>query len=220
MGESQLQFFKNLIYLTLKTIFTMKKLGFILVFMLMALAGFSQNFSIGPKFGVSSTTFDLKDGSYTTGDSEFGYHVGVFGRIGGAGFYLQPEVLFTQTKGTFSFTSADGAGGTSKLDANFNRLDVPVMLGVRFLRILRIQAGPVASFNINSDLKNAAGIAQSTDYKQATLGYQAGLGLDIGKLIIDAKYESSLGNIIENVGSFNTDQRLSQFILSVGFKIF
>lgn len=197
----------------------MKKLSFTIVFMILASFGFSQNFSFGPKFGISSSQFEFKNANYSTGDSEFGYHVGIFSRIGSAGFYLQPEVLFTQTKGSFSFTSA-ATSGTSKLDANFNRLDVPILLGIKMLKIFRIQAGPIASFNINSDLKNASGVVQSMDYKQATIGYRAGLGLDLGNLIIDAKYESAIGNVIENIGSFSTDQRFSQWILSVGFKIF
>lgn len=197
----------------------MKKIKALIFLMMLASMGYAQNFAVGPKFGLSSSQFELKDSNYSTGNSEFGYHVGIFGRIGSAGFYVQPEVLFTQTKGTFSFVSAT-TSGTSKLDANFNRLDVPILLGIKMLRIFRLQAGPIASFNINSDLKNAAGIVQSVDYKQATMGYQAGLGLDIGNLIIDAKYESAIGNVIENIGNFNTDQRFSQWILSIGFKIF
>jgi hypothetical protein len=39
-------------------------------------------------------------------------------------------------------------------------------------------------------------------------------------LIIDAKYESSLGNISDNVGNFETDHRLNQWILSLGFRLF
>jgi len=215
----------------------MKKISFILVLVMTVFTGYSQNFSFGPKVGLSSSKFDLKGGDFTSGDPEIGYHVGVFGRIGAAGFYVQPEVLFTQTKSTFlsnlpqqlslsarDLNFPDAIGATSpaagKLTANFNRLDIPVMLGMRMFKIFRIQAGPVASLDINSSLKDQEGIDQDGDFTKATLGYQAGVGLDLGNVIIDAKYESSFGNSIDNIGGFSTDQRLSQLILSVGFKLF
>lgn len=216
----------------------MKKISFIFVLVMTVFTGYSQNFSFGPKLGLSSSKFDLKEGDFTSGDPEIGYHVGVFGRIGAAGFYVQPEVLFTQTKSTFlsdlpnqlslsardlNFPDAIGASippTAGELTATFNRLDVPVMLGMRMLKIFRIQAGPVASFNLNSSLKNLEGVDQDCDFAKATLGYQAGVGLDLGNLIIDAKYESSFGNTIDNIGGLSTDQRLSQLILSVGFKLF
>jgi hypothetical protein len=197
----------------------MKKLGFTLALVMISFVGFSQNFSVGPKIGMSSSKLDLKEKNYVPGDAEFGYHVGAFARIGGIGFFVQPEVLFTQTKGTYSFSSSSGST-PSQLKANFNRLDMPVMMGMRMMKIFRIQAGPIASFDINSGLKNSLGADQKVDFKKATFGYQAGVGLDIGNFIVDAKYESSLGNVIDNVAGFNTDQRLAQWILSVGFKLF
>lgn len=197
----------------------MKKLLFTFALLMITLAGYSQNFSIGPKFGLSSTKIELEDRDFSSGDGELGYHIGVFTRFGIAGFYLQPELLYTQTSGTFSYNDPNSSS-SSDFDANFNRLDIPVMLGFKMFKFFRIQAGPIASINIDSELKDAADVVQDVDYKQATIGYQAGLGLDIGKLIVDAKYESSLGNVTDNVGGFQTDQRVSQWILSVGFKLF
>lgn len=197
----------------------MKKLIITFALLMITLAGYSQNFAIGPKFGLSSTKIELKDGNFSTGDGELGYHIGVFTRFGIAGFYLQPELLYTQTNGTFSYNDPNSNNG-SGFKANFNRLDIPVMLGIKMFKFFRIQAGPIASINIDSELKDAADVVQDIDYKQAKIGYQAGLGLDIGKFIVDAKYESSLGSVTQNVGGFQTDQRVSQWILSIGFKLF
>lgn len=197
----------------------MKNLLFTLALLMISSVGFSQNFSIGPKFGLSSTKFEIKDGDFSTGDGELGYHIGVFTRVGLAGFYLQPELLFTQTSGSFSYNDPNSSSN-SVFDASINRLDIPVMLGLKMFKIFRIQAGPIASINMNSEVKNAAGSVQDVKYQDATLGYQAGLGVDIGKLIVDAKYESSLGDVSGSVAGFETDKRVSQWILSVGFKLF
>ncbi|WP_339877065.1 porin family protein [uncultured Algoriphagus sp.] len=196
----------------------MKKLILSLALFVIALTGYSQGFSFGPKVGLSQTKLDLKSDEFKNGDSKFGYHVGVFARVGLGPLYLQPEVLFTQTQGQFTFNPDDQP--IREYEADFNRLDIPVMVGFKMFNFLRLQAGPIASININSEIKDATNTVQDVDYKDATLGYQAGLGVDIGNLIIDAKYESSLDNFSGNVGNFETDQRTNQFILSVGFKLF
>ena len=81
-------------------------------------------------------------------------------------------------------------------------------------------AGPVASVNINSKLKDAPSTLDDTNFKSATFGYQAGLGVDIGNLIIEGKYEGGLSKVTDNIGSFDTDNRINQWILSVGFRLF
>lgn len=184
----------------------------------MSLVGYSQNFGIGPKVGLSQTKLDLSSDAFKNGDAKFGYHVGLFARIGLGGLYLQPEVLYTQTEGQFTFDGADQP--IKEYEADFNRVDIPVMVGFKLFNFFRIQAGPIASIDVNSKLKDAGETVKNVDFKAATLGYQAGIGLDIGNLIIDAKYESSLNKISSNVGNFNTDQRINQFILSAGFRIF
>tara|TARA_R110002020_G_scaffold159762_2_gene343801 strand:- start:133 stop:723 length:591 start_codon:yes stop_codon:yes gene_type:complete len=196
----------------------MKKLILSLALLVFALTGYSQGFSFGPKVGLSQTKLDLKSDQFKNGDSKFGYHVGVFARVGLGSLYLQPEVLFTQTQGQFSFD--EGVGGIKEYEADFNRVDIPVMVGFKMFNFLRLQAGPIASINVNSEIKDATDTVQDVDYKDATIGYQAGLGVDIGNLIIDAKYESSLDKFSGRVGNFQTDQRMNQFILSVGFKLF
>jgi hypothetical protein len=195
----------------------MKKLFLILTFGLLAIQGFSQNTGFGIKAGLSSTKVDFQRKEFMPQDSQTGYHLGVFGRIGAAGFFVQPELLFTQTSGKFSISNNNQ---NKDYEASFNRLDIPVMVGMRFLKLLRFQAGPIASLNINSKLKEAGSTISDAEFKNATLGYQAGVGLDLGNLSVDARYEGGLSKWSEKIGGFNTDNRINQWVLSVGFKIF
>jgi hypothetical protein len=199
----------------------MKKL-LIIAFLFLSFSGFAQEFTLGPKFGLSSTKVDFESENFIPGDAQTGFHVGLFTRISFGGFFIQPEALYTKTNGSFQINSPQPGGGTgtSTFSEDFNRLDIPVMLGFRFFKFLRLQAGPIASIDIDSDLRDASNTIQEVDYEKATLGYQAGIGLDIGNFILDAKYESSLSTITKNIGSLNTDQRINQFVLSVGFKLF
>ncbi|MCE7057406.1 PorT family protein [Algoriphagus sp. AGSA1] len=196
----------------------MKKLILSLALLVLAFSGYSQGIAFGPKVGLSQTKLDLKSDAFKNGESKFGYHVGVFARIGLGGLYLQPELLYTQTQGQFSFD--EGVGDMNEYEADFNRVDIPVMVGFKMFNLLRVQAGPIASINVNSEIKDAMNTVQDVEYKNATIGYQAGLGVDIGNLYIDAKYESSLDKISDNVGNFSTDQRTNQWILSLGFRLF
>jgi hypothetical protein len=134
---------------------------------------------------------------------------------------VQPELLFTQTSGNFRIKLPSfPTQSPIEYEAKFNRLDVPVMAGFRVLRVIRVMAGPVASFNIDSSLKDASNTVQEIDFKKATLGYQAGLGLDLGNLSIEGKYEGGLSNFTESIGTYTADNRLNQWVLSVGFKLF
>ena len=199
----------------------MKKLVLVLLVFLGSLSAYAQKIGFGLKGGLSSTQVNFEGDQLVPSDAQLGYHLGVFARFGGIGFFVQPEVLFTQTSGKFKL-ELPPASSTSptQYEAKFNRLDVPVMAGFRLLKIIRVMAGPIASFNIDSSLKEAGTTVQNIDFKQATLGYQTGVGVDLGNLTFEGKYEGGLSRFTENVGSYTADNRLNQWVLSVGFKLF
>jgi hypothetical protein len=199
----------------------MKKLVLVLLVFLGSLSAYAQKNGFGLKGGLSSTQVNFEGDQLVPSDAQLGYHLGVFARFGGIGFFVQPEVLFTQTSGKFKL-ELPPASSTSptQYEAKFNRLDVPVMAGFRLLKIIRVMAGPIASFNIDSSLKEAGTTVQNIDFKQETLGYQTGVGVDLGNLTFEGKYEGGLSRFTENVGSYTADNRLNQWVLSVGFKLF
>jgi hypothetical protein len=199
---------------------TMKNLVLFLIVTLSSLSLYAQKNGVGIKAGLSSTQVNFKGEQLVPSDAQMGYHLGAFARFGGIGFFVQPEVLFTQTRGQFVEISSLSSVPPINYEAKFNRLDVPVMAGFRMLKIIRIMAGPIASFNIDSSLKEAGSTVQNTDFKKATLGYQTGVGVDLGNLTFEGKYEGGLSRFTENIGSFTTDNRLNQWVLSVGFKLF
>jgi hypothetical protein len=173
----------------------------------------AQDFSIGPKVGVSQGNVRVDGNDFSTSGGRMGYHIGGFIRMGGNMFFIQPEVLYTNTGGEIEERTGTG---TVTYEASFNRVDVPVMLGLRFAEFFRIQAGPVASFLLSSDLEGNPDV----NFNSTTIGYQAGIGLDIANLIIDLKYEGPLGNTADRIAGFDTDLRQNQIILSLGFRIF
>ena len=199
----------------------MKMLVLVLLVFLGSLTAHAQKNGFGLKGGLSSTQVNFEADQLVPSDAQLGYHLGVFARFGGIGFFVQPEVLFTQTSGKFKLELPPVSSmSPANYEAKFNRLDVPVMAGFRILKIIRVMAGPIASFNINSSLKEAGTTVQNIDFKKATLGYQTGVGVDLGNLTFEGKYEGGLSKFTENVGSYTTDNRINQWVLSVGFKLF
>lgn len=188
---------------------------------------FGQVFMIGPRLGISSSKVKIDEvknsvNSVEEGDAHFGFHAGLFARVTLSSIYIQPEVLFTNNGGEIKFD--DGAGNKIVKEYEFNKLDVPVMVGFKITDFFRIQAGPVASLLLKADAKEG-GVKEDvkSNYNNATLGYQAGIGLDIGSILIDLKYEGNLSKLGDDVEiantTFNTDMRNNQWLLSIGFKL-
>lgn len=181
---------------------------------------YGQLITVGPRVGVSSSKITLKENidNVKEGDAIFGFHAGVFARITMLNAYIQPEVLFTSNGGKIEFH--DGATQQIK-EYEFNKLDVPIMLGLKLSDVLRIQAGPVASLLLKADAKEG-GVSEDIkdNYKSATIGYQAGIGLDLGRLALDLKYEGNLSKLGSDIsiGNFtaDTDVRNNQWLLSLG----
>jgi len=171
-------------------------------------------FSLGIKGGVNYSTI-ASDNLHTS--SVTGYQAGAFARVGGA-VYLQPEVYLSSSGG--SFTSNDN---TYSGKVTFTNLNVPVLLGVQFgpkNLNLRIMAGPeyISKLSQNQNLSsnfNAAYNNFGNAYKDNQLAYQAGVGVDLGAVTADLRYQGNFDHVNDNY-----NQRLNLWALSVGFKIF
>lgn len=196
----------------------MKKLVMICLLMTIAF-GASAQFSLGPRVTLVNSKLSLKDAatSVQEGDAEFGYQFGIFMRakVPVIGLYVQPEILFSKAESTLSLNNQD-------VSFEFNKIDVPIMIGGK-VGPLRLNAGPSLSFLTDASRSDVAGDIKD-NYKNTTVGYQAGVGIDILKFVIDVKYEGSLSQFGETVSvggtTVNTDQRTSQWVFALGFKLF
>ncbi|TFH33222.1 MAG: PorT family protein [Bacteroidia bacterium] len=196
----------------------MKKSILILLAIVISTGAFAQ---FGIKVGASSNNFKLDEvtsGSSViaaAGEANWGFHGGVFYRFSLLGIIIQPEVLFATSENTLKID--DGTTADQIVSQKYNKLDIPVMLGLK-LGPIRIMAGPAATIMLSSDtdLSDVEGL-----YKSATFGYQAGLGFDLGKITVDARYESGLSNFgtEATIGgeTLVLDGRSNAIVLSLGF---
>jgi len=200
------------------------------LFLLVSVA--SAQISFGPKVGISQSkvrvdetfTVDGNTFNYSTEDAAVGFHIGAFTRLELGSVFVQPELLFTSSGGKVLVESDNLVDDIRTL--RYNKLDLPVMGGFKFAKFLRVQVGPVFSLLLTDDARDVDVADQvETSYNNAVIGYQAGIGLDLGKkLYIDLKYEGNLSKLGESVevgdNTFDTDLRNTQLILSVGWNLF
>lgn len=168
---------------------------------------------------VKLNEFDNTDYTLDYKSSKVGFHVGGIAQLKMGMIVIQPELLFTLAKTDVSLY--DIANDSTAIGRqSFNKIDLPIIFGIKF-GPLKLQVGPVASIILKSksDLLDDHNINYSM--KGATFGYQAGIGLELGSLLLDVKYEGSLSKLGDGITiagqQFNFDQRLNQIILSIGY---
>ena len=204
----------------------MKKLSIIIAIICLSTAGYAQ-FTFGPKVGISSSNIkvDANDG-VKSGDNKVGFQIGAFARFGES-LYLQPELTFTSAGGEIKLSDDGGQTYDQITKLKYNQLDLPVLVGVKLGDFFRINVGPVFSLILSQDVRESGASATidevNNNYNKGVIGYHAGIGVDLGNLLFDLRYEgdfSKLGDSIEIANqSFPTDMKNNQILLSVGFRL-
>ncbi|KAA3635674.1 MAG: PorT family protein [Bacteroidetes bacterium] len=212
----------------------MKKVILPLVFLIMGLSANAQFFKIGIKAGASTTNLNppelnildingVQNLKLALKNAQYGIHGGVVFRFKfGKSFMITPEVLLNSNKVDYSIVDINNSMVTdSILSEKYQYIDIPFMFGYKSGPI-RLHAGPVAHFYLNSTselLDNIDGYEQN--FEDITLGWQAGLGLDLWKFTVDFRYEGNFSKFGDHIVFFGNeyafDQSPSRFLLSVGF---
>jgi hypothetical protein len=167
---------------------------------------------------VGATTYNLMED-----DAFQGFHIGVMSRIKVLNLFVQPELLFNTTGGKVLIQEVQGATTVNTVkQVKYNKLDLPIMVGMKF-GPARINAGPVASVVLSSNSEISDIIPDiKTLSNGATIGFQAGAGVDLfKKLSFDLRYEGGLSKIGDKLTvagqNYAFDSRDSKWLVSVGF---
>lgn len=142
-------------------------------------------------------TFSSNRERYSESSTKPGFELGLQARVRlPLGFLIQPEVVYSRTSGSFPVeTTADGTTTDEKLKVRSNWIEVPVLVGWKF-SIVRLMAGP--SFRFPMDEVMNVGLKETKVAPRLdnfVMGYQAGIGVDLGRLTIDARYCGNFSKI-------------------------
>ena len=177
--------------------------------------------SIAPSFAQEKNSWGIKGGlNYNSnGDliseaggipknpkSNTGYHFGFYKKIQVLGFFLRPELIYTETTSDY-----DGQ------ELSLSKIDVPFNLGSGFIGPTYVFAGPSFQYIIDSEFN---GVDAQGGLKDISLGANFGIGLKLNKLALDLRYERGLSEketrfVQQSVSDVNIDLRPSQLILSL-----
>jgi len=171
----------------------------------------SAQLRTGVKAGISTLYVDADDmiildsvgaPEYQLGvaNTKVGLHIGFFVQANlGKHIFIQPELLFNSQTVTYRFTDIEDPATEFLKDENYQTLDFPLIMGFR-LGQMRIGAGPVGHLfmNLSSEIDDPVNEDQeflndhyTTSFQTLTWGLQAGIGVDIWQLHLDARYEAS-----------------------------
>ncbi|MCX2454104.1 porin family protein [Pedobacter sp. PLR] len=168
---------------------------------------------VGLKAGANYSKLSLSapgiSGKYATG-----FSAGAFTRIDLGRAYVQGELLYSKKSGKLDFNAANDQ------KAKWTSIDIPLLVGYKILRTeqmnLRVFGGAVYSYTINDKTSVLKQLNPAfREFKKSNVGYQAGAGIDLGKLTFDLRYEGALTDIDKTFKS-----RPQSFQASVGFLIF
>lgn len=207
----------------------MKKLSIsLLCLTLISTVSFAQS-GLGIKGGVNLTNIttdagSLKNNIMESYETRTGYAFGLWGRLGDK-FYIQPELMVSSKGGELDVVPI-GGGSPQTVNIKYTDLDVPLLIGFKPLKFLRIMGGPVASFKLTEDdklrdvLKNYANDPDQA-FADASYGYQLGVGLKILGIELDVRHQGSLTDIsalnLPNEPKFS--QRAQGWQVTAAFKL-
>lgn len=195
----------------------MRMLRFYFLFLTLFLCGFlSHAQNKGPGFGVKGGVNYATSGKYFTDagsiwknpQASTGYHFGAFYKLGNYDLFLRPELIYSNTK-------FDAGVGTVKLQ----RLDAPVLVGMNFFKFISLVGGPSFHYSLKD---NYSDFFENSPNKKLFLGYQFGLGFNVGPVGLDLRYERvfndqkmTLDQFLKRKDKFRTEQ----IILGLSFQI-
>ncbi len=173
-------------------------------------------FSLGIKGGPNFANLDV---NYSVGDNyknRTGFHAGAFALIKIKKIGIQPELLFSRQGSNFQYNSGSG-------EANFDYINIPIILKLYTVAGINLQAGPQFGFLSGGEVKNTiqgiTSVQSAKDlYKGSDFGLALGLGWDLPfGLTLDARYNLGLSTI--NDGTNAPESKNQVFQISAGFKI-
>ena len=201
------------------------------VFLMISLAfAFSQTSTAQLDFGVkaglnynSESIQSVSEDVFTGAESKTGYHAGIWLRfkLPIIGFYLRPELVYTNLENELLYKISETAPSQTT-SYNFQKIDIPVLIGKKFFGIGNVFAGPSFQYILNSDF--SLNDIENVDTDGFTVGLQVGAGIELNNLGIDVRWERGLNTVESTFLNVSTntnvtfDTRVNQIIIGLSYK--
>lgn len=176
----------------------------------------------GINYNSNSFTDVKNDVVFDNAKSKTGFHAGAWLRINlpVTNLYLRPELVYTQLSNEVSYALNESI--TAKTTTyDFQKIDIPVLVGMKFLKVAHVFGGPSFQYILDSDF-NIEDLTQK-DSDGFSVGVQFGAGIELGKLGLDVRWERALSDteakfIDSNINDVNFDTRVNQIIVGLSYR--
>lgn len=179
----------------------------------------------GFKGGVnynSESIIEVTENVFKGAESKTGYHAGIWlrAKIPILGLYIRPELVYTNLESTITYSPARLGADAVQTDFSFQKIDIPVLFGKKFLGVGNVFIGPsfqyilTQGFDVN-DIQEVTGDG-------FTVGLQIGAGIELGKLGIDLRLERGFNDIessfLDDTTTIEFDTRVNQVIFGLSYR--
>jgi hypothetical protein len=186
----------------------------LVVVLVCPIASKAQRFTTGLSVGISTTSVKFSDisNAFTNainGKNIIGGEIGAFARLNMDIFFIKPMILLNFHTGNVDIYNNNGSVNSSGF--NYGKTLIPILFGVKILRQLRIEAGPVYN------LVYASSYSYDNVVKMGTsgFGYRIGANIEFERINFGFTYQG-LTNKSTGTGAA-TFSSPNELIFSVAF---
>jgi hypothetical protein len=185
-------------------------------FSLLSLAANAQaSVGIGVKGGLNFANLSASQSLSANYNNRTGYHFGAYALIKLGKIGIQPELLYSKQGSSVSVN-------TTNYDANYDYINVPIIVKLYTVAGINLQLGPQFGFATSKQLKAATASAPSYNdaIKGSDISAAMGLGWDLPfGLSIDARYNLGLTNN-NNIAGATGEVKNQVIMISAGYRLF
>ena len=205
----------------------MKKIifGCFLLFLVAQQSQAQLQFGVKAGINYNSDSFEsVSDDVLNGAKTKTGLHTGVWlrAKLPVIGFYIRPELIYTELNNSVNYDSDFAVPRNTNF--KFRKIDVPVLIGKKFLGIGNVFAGPSFQYILSSDFE--LNDLKEVSTENFSLGIQLGGGVELGRLGFDIRWERGLSKtetvFVDNTineTNFNFDKRVSQIIFGISYSL-
>tara|TARA_B100000809_G_scaffold264657_1_gene321099 strand:+ start:25721 stop:26380 length:660 start_codon:yes stop_codon:yes gene_type:complete len=183
--------------------------------------------------GEASKQIEFPAGiSLDTKSNNGGFHAGAWLRVKVPiiGLYVRPELIYTDLTSEYTLNITEPNTGITEstgIEYSLTKIDMPVLLGLKFLGVGNVFLGPNVQYLLSSELKSDFSSDDSID-EELSIGLVIGAGVEFWKLGLDVRFETGFvspqsttiptSEDIANIANSLTSQKPNQVIIGLSYK--
>lgn len=184
----------------------MKRIIVSIITVLVTTTIINAQITIKPSIGLNFTDFS-KDQNTGKFKSKLGYQVGGSVAIGKK-VYIEPGIFYVRKSTQF----VEEGANPDNIDYNISGIRIPLSIGASFIGNQESPIGIRGFAGGSAFILTRIEDFDKEDFKSASWGAFAGIGVDISMLFIEAKYEWSLTNIQKDITTIDVGKSRSIFV--------